>query len=905
MKEEVTAKRVAVIGGGLAGALNAVYLGTRGYKVDIYESKRDIRVSDKYKGRSINLALSARGLAALENVGLDQMVKESGIPMPGRIIHSINGKTSFIPYGKKGQHLFSISRSQLNKDLLTAAENLPSVDFHCEHKLVNLDIENTKLNFKVCNDIDKEVDADVVFGNDGANSVVRKEIMKRTRLNYSQEYIEHGYKELAMLPKNGEYAMDPNGLHIWPRQTFMMIALPNQDKSFTCTLFMPFEMFHKIITKEDVIAFFKKEFPDSIPLYGEEHLINEYLTNVVGSMISIKCDPYHVEDKVIFFGDAAHAMVPFYGQGMNCALQDAMIFNGLLDEFHDNMGLAMQAFSSSRNLDAKTICDFSMQNYIEMRSLVNSRLFLVRKHVDNFLHWLMPRTFIPKYTMVAFTIIPYHEILARTLWQNKVIDRITQILGVLFVSLGFIITRKIYHRLKYCGLGYIMNDGMETSSKGSVAIVGAGLVGALNAIYLSKRGYTVNVYEARKDVRTQNFFEGRSINLSLSTRGLEALEVAGVSGPILEQSVAMYGRYIHEVSGKTKVMMYGSNGERLLSINRRKLNEYLLIIAESLPNVNLHFEHKLTSIHLNEATMTFTRPNQTTVEVHSKAIIGNDGAYSLIRREMSKQPWYNYKQEYIAHAYQELNIPPKDGEYAMDHRFLHVWPRDSFMLIALPNKDGSFTCTLIMPCKMFDALKTEDDLLTFFKKHFQDTIPLMGEKKLVEKFFSFPPSPMVSVKCSPYHVEDKVIIMGDAAHAMVPFYGQGMNCAFEDSLIFNDFLDKYNDNFGEVFEQFTLTRCPDAHAICDLSYYNYLEMRALLNSRIFFAKTFLIKLLNWLMPRTFIPLYHMVAFSRTPYHKVVSQWKWQDKIVVRLTWITATVPLIAAGVMILRRSLSK
>ncbi|CAB4036751.1 kynurenine 3-monooxygenase [Paramuricea clavata] len=299
------------------------------------------------------------------------------------------------------------------------------------------------------------------------------------------------------------------------------------------------------------------------------------------------------------------------------------------------------------------------------------------------------------------------------------------------------------------------------------------------------------------------------------------------------------------------------------------------------------------------------RSDQTTVEVHNKAIIGNDGAYSLIRREMSKQPWYNYKQEYIAHAYQELHIPAKDGgEYAMDHNFLHVWPRDSFMLIALPNKDGSFTCTLIMPCKMFESLKSEKDVLTFFNEHFQDTIPLMGEKHLVQKFFSFPPSPMVSVKCSPYHVKDKVIIMGDAAHAMVPFYGQGMNCAFEDCLIFNDYMDKYNDNFDEVFGKFTLTRCPDAHAICDLSYYNYVEMRALLNSRVFFVKTFLIKLLNRMMPRTFIPLYHMVAFSRTPYHEVVLQWKWQEKIVTRLSWICVSVPFIVATALTLRKILN-
>ncbi|XP_046858911.1 kynurenine 3-monooxygenase-like [Xenia sp. Carnegie-2017] len=437
--------------------------------------------------------------------------------------------------------------------------------------------------------------------------------------------------------------------------------------------------------------------------------------------------------------------------------------------------------------------------------------------------------------------------------------------------------------------------------KGSISIVGAGLVGTLNAIYLSKRGYNVNVFEAREDIRKQKFFEGRSINLSLATRGQEALEKAGVVGPVMDEGLPMYGRYIHEASGKTKIMSYGSHGERLYSINRRTLNEYLLTEAESLPNVHFYFEHKLTSIDFEETLLVFTRPDQTTFTVQSKAIFGNDGAYSLIRREMSKQPWYNYKQEYIAHGYQELCIPSNEGEYKIDPNFLHVWPRDSFMLIAMPNGDGSFNCTLIMPCKMFDDLKTEDEVLKFFKIHFQDLILLMGEKQLVEKFFSCPPSPMVSVKCSPYHIKDKVLIMGDAAHAMVPFYGQGMNCAFEDCLILNDLLDIYNDDFGKAFEQFTITRCPDAHAICDLSYYNYVEMRKLLNTRVFFLKTFLIKVLNRLMPRTFIPLVNMVAFSRIPYHEAVVRWNWQEKMVTRLSWISLGIPVMAASAIAIKK----
>lgn len=434
----------------------------------------------------------------------------------------------------------------------------------------------------------------------------------------------------------------------------------------------------------------------------------------------------------------------------------------------------------------------------------------------------------------------------------------------------------------------------------SIAIVGAGLVGTLNAIFLAKKGYNVDVYESRKDLRKQLHAEGRSINLSLSTRGLEALKAAGIEGPVIQNGIPAYGRMIHSKSGARKIMMYGSSGENLVSVNRKKMNEYLLNVAEQFPNVKIHFEHKLTSIRLEEASITITRPDQSTIEIQRDVVLGNDGAYSRIRKEMSKQSWFTCQQEFSAHKYKELYMPAKNGEYPMEEYFVHLWPRQTFMLIALPNKDRSFTCTLLMPSEMYESLKTENDLLAFFSENFPDAFTLIGKKNLVERYFSYPPSSLVSVKCNSYHVQDKVIIMGDAAHAMLPFYAQGMNCAFEDCLIFSDLLDKYNGKFGDVFKDFTLNRCPDAHAICDLSCYNYLEMRSLVNSRVFLAKTYLMKLLHKLMPGTFIPLYHMVAFSRIPYHQVVKKWKWQDKMVNRLVWIAVGISLVS-GLFILCR----
>ncbi|XP_020627664.1 kynurenine 3-monooxygenase-like [Orbicella faveolata] len=442
VQDEQTAKKVVVVGGGLAGALIAVYLAKRGFKVDVYEARKDPRKEVEQRGRSVNLALSVRGIESLRAVGAEGPVISLGIPMHARMIHSHSGRTTPIPYGKKGQHLLSVERQKLNKDLLSVAESLPGVGLHFEHKLIAADLEKGHLTFK-CNRSDDqklEVDADLVLGCDGAYSALRRELMKRPRFDFSQEYIPHGYKELCLAPTpDGEFAMAVNHLHIWPRQMFMLIALPNQDRSFTCTLFLPFDQFDNLKTKEDVLNFFQAEFPDFLFLMGEEKLVEEFFRNPTGPMVSIKCKPYHVLDKLVIIGDAAHAMVPFYGQGTNCAFEDCLVLDGLLEKHNNDFGIALPEYSRIRNKDAEAMCDLAMYNYIVMRSLVTSPVFLMKKKLFNFLHWLMPKTFIPLYTMVSFSQIPYKTVIERSQWQEKVVKRAV-VVSFLMAGLGGALT---------------------------------------------------------------------------------------------------------------------------------------------------------------------------------------------------------------------------------------------------------------------------------------------------------------------------------------------------------------------------------------------------------------------------------------------------------------------------------
>ncbi|KAI5638533.1 FAD binding domain-containing protein [Phthorimaea operculella] len=416
---------VAVVGAGLVGSLEALYLAKRGHRVRLYEYREDIRHTPLVRGRSINLALSVRGRRALKDVGLeDHMINKHGIPMRGRMIHRLDGSTYDIPYdARTNQCIYSVGRNYLNSLLLEESEKYENVERHFNHKLLEANLRSGSLTFvKTESNETVRVSADLTIGADGAFSAVRKAMMKQPLFDYSQKYIEHGYLELCIpADENGGFQMPANYLHIWPRGEFMMIALPNQDCSWTVTLFMPFEKFKSIENEEKLIAFFTQYFPDSIPLIGRQKLVEDFFAGKPSPLVAVKCRPYHVEDKALIIGDAAHAVVPFYGQGMNAGFEDCTILDQLFEKHNDNLRNVLEEFSATRWEDTFAISDLAMYNYIEMRDLVTRPSYRLRKAVDDFIFWLVPDFWVPLYNSVTFTTMPYNQCVRNRHWQNKVL----------------------------------------------------------------------------------------------------------------------------------------------------------------------------------------------------------------------------------------------------------------------------------------------------------------------------------------------------------------------------------------------------------------------------------------------------------------------------------------------------
>jgi kynurenine 3-monooxygenase len=426
-------RRVAVVGAGLSGSLLAIYLGRAGYEVEVHESRSDPRARGYRGGRSINLAISTRGLHALERAGLRDRILETAVPMRGRMVHGPRGELSFQPYGRSGQAINSVSRGELNLALIEAADALPGVTFRFDRKCAGVDPRAPSVEFRDTDDGPTSVaGADIVVGADGAFSAVRRSLQRIDRFDFSQSWLKHGYKELTIpAGEDGGHRMEPNALHIWPRGGYMMIALPNRDGSFTCTLFWPFEgenSFARLTDASDVLEFFRANFPDAVDLMPT--LVDDYFSNPTASLVTIRCFPWRYEGKVALVGDACHAVVPFYGQGANAAFESCEALADALAARASSPEEALRAYESARKEDVDALADLAIGNFLEMRDRVASSAFLMKKRLEKGLHRVVPSLYLPLYSMVTFSRIPYAETVRR---HRRQVRRLAWILGATLV----------------------------------------------------------------------------------------------------------------------------------------------------------------------------------------------------------------------------------------------------------------------------------------------------------------------------------------------------------------------------------------------------------------------------------------------------------------------------------------
>lgn len=422
-------KKVTIVGAGLVGSLLSIYLSKRGYKVNVFERRADMRLETMSAGRSINLALSDRGWRGLEGVGIADDIKKISIPMYGRFIHHKDGKNVYQPYGKDNQAIYSVSRADINMKLMDLAEQQENVNIQFNKKCTLINRKDLAITFE--DNLTKETSntsADLLFGADGAFASSRLSIqLQSDRFEYNQHYIDCGYKELIIpAGKNGEFLLDKNALHIWPRGSFMMIALPNPDGNFTCTLFLPFEgekSFSNLKTDKQVEDFFKSEFSDAFTLMPT--LISDFKTNATASLVTVKCFPWVFDNKIGLIGDAAHAIVPFYGQGMNCGFEDCVVLNELIEKHNDDWDIIFPEYEQLRKPDGDAIADLAIANFVEMRDKTADPKFILQKKIEAKFSQHYPEKWIPLYSMVTYSPhIRYSTALKEGQKQQKIMDEI-------------------------------------------------------------------------------------------------------------------------------------------------------------------------------------------------------------------------------------------------------------------------------------------------------------------------------------------------------------------------------------------------------------------------------------------------------------------------------------------------
>jgi len=414
-------KKISIIGGGLVGSLLSIYMSQYGAEISVFDKRSDIRLNKSDAGRSINLALSNRGIKALKEVGIAQEIMSISMPMYKRIIHGRNGDLTEQPYGKKGQAIYSVSRKKLNAKLMDLAED-KAVNFFFQKQCVNVGVRNTTLEF-----IDNSfLESDLIIGSDGAGSVIRKALSNTFKdFEVVEEFIEHGYKELS-IPANddGSHKLPKDALHIWPRESFMLIALPNLDGTFTCTLFFPIKghlSFESLVNKLDVDTFFLKEFNDVQKMIP--NLSDQYFKNPVSSLGLVRCNTWK-KNNTFLIGDACHATVPFYGQGMNAGFEDCYLLHNYIVK---NNGLNIENihnFFNQRIIDTSAMQDLSISNFLEMRKKTTSNSFLLQKQIESWFSEKHPDKWNPLYSMVTFSDIPYSVALKRGQIQNNIMQKV-------------------------------------------------------------------------------------------------------------------------------------------------------------------------------------------------------------------------------------------------------------------------------------------------------------------------------------------------------------------------------------------------------------------------------------------------------------------------------------------------
>ena len=395
-------QNVIIIGAGLSGSLLAIYLAKRGIACEVYEARGDMRKTETAAGRSINLALSDRGIAALREIGMDEYMLRDAVPMRGRMIHAADGQTKLLPYsGRAGEYINSISRGGLNVALIDEAEKHENVRFFFNEKCVDFDCASGEAIFESGN----TAQADAVIATDGAGSAVRKAMHDGgvPHFNFGQSWLEHGYKELHIPPgKNGDFLMEKNALHIWARRSFMMIALPNADASFTCTMFLAHtgeNSFEHLTDEKSLLDFFQTNFPDAVPLMPT--LAEDFFANPIGNLGTIKCFPWNAGGKALLLGDSAHAIVPFYGQGMNASFEDCRVLDSLIEKHGANWANIFDEFTRTRKPNADAIADMAEENFYEMRDAVADPVFQRKRELETRLEQTFPDYF-SKYSMVTF-----------------------------------------------------------------------------------------------------------------------------------------------------------------------------------------------------------------------------------------------------------------------------------------------------------------------------------------------------------------------------------------------------------------------------------------------------------------------------------------------------------------------